>query len=118
MLLLRRVGEIVGRRKNARRLGSAAPDRLPTPSVPRPATPRAVVRVALPAPDLHELEAQARYHRDRLALYRARNLSGKPASAVRLRELQRISAAADAGCVTPRDPTRWLRRNGDQHGPR
>jgi hypothetical protein len=52
--------------------------------------------VALPAPDLHELEALARYHRDRLALYRARVLSAKPASAARLRELQRISTAADA----------------------
>jgi hypothetical protein len=52
--------------------------------------------VALPAPDLQELEAQARYHRDRLALYRARVLSGKPASAAHLSELDRISTAADA----------------------
>ena len=50
----------------------------------------------LPAPDLQELEAQAHYHRDRLALYRARVLTAKPASAARLRELQRASAAADA----------------------
>ena len=92
MLLLRRVGELVARRKKAPRLGSGAPEPLPTPSVPRPATPR----TALPAPDLQELEAQARYHRDRLALYRARVLSAKPASAARLRELQRASAAADA----------------------
>jgi hypothetical protein len=49
-----------------------------------------------PARDLRELEAEARYHRDRLALYRARVLSAKPASAGRLRELQRISEAADA----------------------
>jgi hypothetical protein len=52
--------------------------------------------VALPAPDLKELEAEARYHRDRLALYRARVFSAKPSSAARLRELQRISTAADA----------------------
>ena len=92
MVLFRRVRELVAGRKDGRRLGSGAPDPLPTPPVPRPATPRA----PLPAPDLQELEAQARYHRDRLALYRARVLSAKPASATRLRELQRASAAADA----------------------
>ena len=95
MLLLRRFRELVVRRKATRRLGSGVPDSLPAPSVPRPASPRAVARAALPAPDLRELEAQACYHRDRLALYRARVLSAKPASAARLRELQRASAAAD-----------------------
>jgi hypothetical protein len=92
MLLLRRVRELVARRKKVRRPGSGASAPLLTPSVPRPATPR----VALPAPDLQELGAQARYHRDRLALYQARVFSAKPASAARLRELQRASAAADA----------------------
>ena len=43
----------------------------------------------------HRLDAEARYHRDRLALYRARILSSKPASAGRLRELERASRAAD-----------------------
>jgi hypothetical protein len=92
MLLLRRARQLVARRKDARPLGPGAPDPPPAPSVRRPVTPRAV----LPAPDLQELEAQARYHRDRLALYRARVLSAKPTSAARLRELQRVSAAADA----------------------
>ena len=96
MLLLRRVRELVARRKAARRLDPGLPNPLPAPSVPRPARPRAVAPTALPAPDLPELEAQAHYHRDRLALYRARVLSAKPASAARLRELQRTSAAADA----------------------
>jgi len=96
MLLLRQVGELVARRRKARRLGSGAPDPLPTPSVPRPATRRAFARAAPPAPDLQELAAQARYHRERLALSRARVPSAKPASAARLRELQRASAAADA----------------------
>jgi hypothetical protein len=41
------------------------------------------------------LEAEARYHRDRLALYRARLLSSKPATPGRLRELERASRAAD-----------------------
>jgi hypothetical protein len=79
----------------ASRLASGVPDPLPTPSLRRPATPGAVARAALPAPDLQELEAQARYHRDRLALYRARVLSAKPTSAARLRDLERTSAAAD-----------------------
>jgi hypothetical protein len=42
------------------------------------------------------LEAEARYHRDRLALYRARVFSSKPTSPTRLRELERTSRAADA----------------------
>jgi hypothetical protein len=42
------------------------------------------------------LEAEARYHRERLALYRARVLTGKPTSHVRLQELERTSAGADA----------------------
>jgi hypothetical protein len=72
--------------------------------------------VALPAPDLQEVEAQARYHRDRLALYRARVLSAKPSSAARLRELQRISTAADARL---RDAARRDRADStvDEHGP-
>ena len=41
------------------------------------------------------LEAEARYHRDRLALYRARVVGSKPTTPSRLRELERISRAAD-----------------------
>jgi hypothetical protein len=96
MLLLPRVRELVARRKATRRLGPGVSDPLPTPPVPRPASPPAVARAALPAPDLPELEAHARYHRDRFALYRARVLGAKPANVARLRELQRASAAADA----------------------
>ena len=96
MLLVRRVRELAARRKATRRLRPGMPDPLPTPSVPRPARPRALARAASPAPHLQELEAQARYHRDRLPHYRACVLSAKPASAARLRELQRTSAAADA----------------------
>jgi hypothetical protein len=46
--------------------------------------------------ELQQREAEARYHRDRAALYRARLLTARPASPSRLRELERISAAADA----------------------
>jgi hypothetical protein len=45
--------------------------------------------------DLAQLEAAARYHRDRAALYRARVHGPKPTSASRLRELERKAAAAD-----------------------
>jgi hypothetical protein len=48
------------------------------------------------AAEVQRLEAEAGYHRDRLALYRARTLSAHPTSAGRLRELERISAGADA----------------------
>lgn len=48
------------------------------------------------ANELKRLEAEAQYHRDRLALYRARFLSSHPTSPGRLRELERISAGADA----------------------
>jgi hypothetical protein len=58
---------------------------------PTPSTP-----ARLDAENLELLDAEARYHRDRLALYRARLYAGKPTSAMRLRELERTSAAADA----------------------
>jgi hypothetical protein len=48
------------------------------------------------------LEAEARYHRERLALYRARVYNSKPTSVVRLRELERTSRAADARLRTAR----------------
>jgi hypothetical protein len=52
----------------------------------------------VPAHDPAEarLEAEARYHRDRLALYRARVYNSKPTSSSRLRELERTYRAADA----------------------
>jgi hypothetical protein len=52
----------------------------------------------MPARDPAEsrLEAEARYQRDRLALYRARVYGSKPTSPRRLRELERTSRAADA----------------------
>jgi hypothetical protein len=71
------------------------PDPQRPPPVPRPAAAdRERTRQA--AAELEQLGAEARYHRDRLALYHARVVSAKPASAARLRELQRTSAAADA----------------------
>ena len=45
--------------------------------------------------DVAVAEAEARYHRDRLALYRARVHSGKPTSLARLGELERAAARAE-----------------------
>ena len=66
------------------------------PVVPAPpAAPRIRSRNAPANPELQQCEAEARYHRDRLALYRARLLGSTSASPGRLRELERVSAAAD-----------------------
>jgi hypothetical protein len=59
-----------------------------------PATgPGRHVRLAV---DVSVAEAEARYHRDRLALYKARIYSGKPTSLTRLGELERTAARAEA----------------------
>lgn len=43
---------------------------------------------------LERLRAEARYHAERHALYRARTYGSRPTSATRLRELERAAAAA------------------------
>jgi hypothetical protein len=45
--------------------------------------------------DVAVANAEARYHRDRLALYRARVHGGKPSSLARLRELERAATRAE-----------------------
>jgi hypothetical protein len=52
------------------------------------------------APDLTDLENQARHHRDRLALYRARMHGAHPTSIGRLQELERAARAADERLLT------------------
>jgi hypothetical protein len=47
-------------------------------------------------PSLDELQREAGYHRDRLALYKARVLTGRPSTQTRLRELERSAASAKA----------------------
>jgi hypothetical protein len=44
---------------------------------------------------IHELTAEARYHRERLQLYRARFHGPRPATLIRLLELQRLSEHAE-----------------------
>ncbi len=43
---------------------------------------------------LDELEAEARYHRERLELYRAKTYGPRPTSDSRLRELERMALGA------------------------
>jgi hypothetical protein len=52
--------------------------------------------------DLSDLEAQVRYHRDRLALYRARMQGSQPTSSVRLAELEHAASAAEDRLRTAR----------------
>jgi hypothetical protein len=52
--------------------------------------------------DLSDLEAQARYHHERLALYRARMQGSHATSAIRLAELERAATAADDRLRTAR----------------
>jgi hypothetical protein len=48
----------------------------------------------LTEPNISLLEAEARFHRERFALYRAERYSGRPTSEARFRELERASDAA------------------------
>ena len=48
------------------------------------------------APELEDLRVQARYHRERRDLYRAKMHGGRTTSPSRLRELERTSALADS----------------------
>lgn len=51
----------------------------------------------MPDDDLEQLAAEARYHRERFQLYRARVISGSSmaTSPTRLRELERTATAAE-----------------------
>lgn len=46
--------------------------------------------------DLAALEADARFHRERLALYRARRYSSRPTSEARYQELERAEKLASS----------------------
>jgi hypothetical protein len=46
-------------------------------------------------PTVDELRVEARYHRDRLALYRARALTGKPTTQMRMQALERAAASSE-----------------------
>jgi hypothetical protein len=96
----KRFGFLRRRRVSVRRrsLDSAAAPSPPT----RPVSERVEPGVApaqsstIAPPDFVQLEAEERYHRERLALHRARSYSARPTSPARLRELGRIWEAAKA----------------------
>jgi len=82
-------------RKSSR--AAAVPNQRAQPAhedVEPPVAPTPPATVA--PPDMGQLEAEERYHRERLALYRARSYGPNPTSPARLRELGRIWEAAKA----------------------
>jgi hypothetical protein len=48
------------------------------------------------SPRIEELRAEARYHRERLDLYKAKMYGLRPTTMTRLRELERIHRGAEA----------------------
>jgi hypothetical protein len=82
------------RRESARREARDGPPAAVAALPTEPPAPNTTTRVD--DQNLEMLDAEARYHRDRLALYRARVYADKPTSAMHLRELERTAAAADA----------------------
>jgi hypothetical protein len=90
------------RREAARR---EAHDGAPSAVAVIPSEPRAPNTTArVDDEKLEMLDVEARYHSDRVALYRARVYANKPTSATRLRELERTAAAADARLAHARGP--------------
>jgi hypothetical protein len=76
-------------RTNGKRAEPPAPTHEVARATPAPTPPS--------TPDLEQMAAEARYHGDRLALYRARmHRTAEGTSLSRLRELERAAAAADA----------------------
>jgi len=101
---LRRLRASVRRRSQN---SAAAPNQHTQPAAER-AEPRVAPAESAPMapPDLVQLEAEERYHRERLALYRARSYGSRPTSPTRLRELGRIWEAAKARLTHARSQRR------------
>jgi hypothetical protein len=106
--LLPRVLHLMRRRSAEREAHDSAPAVRPhTEEAPASAAPTADEQ------SLDMLEAEARHHRARLDLYRARAYALKPTSATRLRELERTAALADTRVTQARG-----RASGERSGPR
>ena len=58
------------------------------------------------SPTVESLEAEARYARERYALYRAKTYGPRPTSLTRLRELERIHQGAEARLARAREARR------------
>ncbi len=85
------------RRLGARPADGHAPPAPPPSSRPRPPTPTAAdrARERRAAADLLQADAEAKYARERLSLYRARALTGQDTDPGRLRALERDAVAAE-----------------------
>ena len=60
-----------------------------------------------PGPErIEDLEAEARYHRERYDLYRAKVYGPRPTSMARLRELERVRDGAEARLRRARERAR------------
>jgi hypothetical protein len=105
----KRFGFRRGVRASGRRArdSAAASNQRAQPAPERVEPPIAPTESAMIAPpDLLQLEAEERYHRERLSLYRARTYSTRPTSPARLRELGRIWGAAKARLTHARSQRR------------
>jgi hypothetical protein len=94
--LLLRVRRLLRRDAARPTEASRPPETTATPVAPEP---------TIQAPDpreLESLEAEAKHHRARLALYRARIYALKPTSDARLHELERRASGADERLATAR----------------
>jgi hypothetical protein len=107
--LPKRFGFRLGRRASKRRArdsaGASNQRAQPAPERVEPPVARTESATIAP-PDLVQLEAEERYHRERLALYRARSYGSRPTSPARLRELGRIWEAAKARLTHARSQRR------------
>jgi hypothetical protein len=103
----KRFGFLRHLRPSRKRRSSAAPNRA-TQTAPERAEPPVgpAQSATMTPPDLVQLEAEERYHRERLALYRARSYGSRPTSPTRLRELGRIWEAAKARLTHARSQRR------------
>jgi predicted component of type VI protein secretion system len=103
----KRFGFLRHLRASRKRRSAAAPNRS-TQTAPERAEPRVAPAqsATMAPPDVDQLEAEERYHRERLALYRARSYSSRPTSPTRLRELGRIWEAAKARLTHARSQRR------------
>jgi len=64
-------------------------------------------------PGIAELEAEARYARERLDLYRAKTYGPRPTSPARLAELERVSAGAEGRLRRARERERAAATPGE-----
>jgi hypothetical protein len=87
-----------------------APDRSPAQEAAQPVANRPAVdaatdpqaRAVMSMSSVALLEAEARFHRERLALYRARRYAGRPTSEVRFRQLEQAADVANGRLLLAR----------------